>query len=158
MDSGNLAEFDEDGISSVGGRTKDMIIQGGENNFPREVEECLIRHPKVSDLQVFGIPVEKLGEPVYALIVAKPGTEVAEAELREITGAQLGRAALRGHLAHRSRLDLRAQGVRDPANDPVRRPVRTCHANPSTEWHPAKSLSFLCSVQSLALSASMRAS
>ena len=98
MDSGTLAEFDEDGISSVGGRTKDMIIQGGENNFPREVEECLIRHPKVSDAQVFGIPVEKLGEPVYALIVAKPGTEVAEVELRETQKGQIAHFKVPAHI------------------------------------------------------------
>ena len=91
MHSGDLAAFDEEGFCSIVGRVKDMIIRGGENIYPREVEECLIRHPKVSDAQVFGIPDEKLGEQVCAWVVPKPGTEVAEAELRE---------AVKGQIAH----------------------------------------------------------
>ena len=110
MDSGTLAEFDEDGISSVGGRTKDMIIQGGENNFPREVEERLICHPKVSDAQACGIPVEKLGEPDYAWIVAKPGTEVAEAELRETQKGQIAHFKVPAHIRFVDELPMTVTG------------------------------------------------
>ena len=66
MYTGDLAVFDEAGFCSIVGRVKDMIIRGGENIYPREIEEYLIRHPKVSDVQVFGIPDEKFGEEVCA--------------------------------------------------------------------------------------------
>ena len=91
MHSGDLAVLDKEGYCSIVGRVKDMIIRGGENIYPREVEECLIRHPKVSDAQVFGIPDERLGERVCAWVVTKPGTEVSEAELHE---------TLKGQVAH----------------------------------------------------------
>ncbi len=68
-----------------------MIIRGGENISPREVENCVISHPKVSDAQVFGIPDERLGEEVCAWVIAKPGKEVSGKELR---------AALKGQIAH----------------------------------------------------------
>jgi fatty-acyl-CoA synthase len=70
---------------------KDMIIRGGENIYPREVEEYLIRHPKVSDVQVFGIPDKKFGEEVCAWAIAKPGMTLSEDELRD---------ALTGQIAH----------------------------------------------------------
>ena len=91
MHTGDLAVFDDKGFCSIVGRVKDMIIRGGENIYPREVEECMLRHPEVRDAQVFGIPDEKLGEQVCAWVVAKPGTEISGEELRE---------ALKGHIAH----------------------------------------------------------
>ncbi|MDV4146133.1 AMP-binding protein [Shimia sp. FJ5] len=91
MHTGDLAVFDEEGFCSIVGRVKDMIIRGGENIYPREIEEYLMRHPKVSDVQVFGIPDEKFGEEVCAWAIAKPGTDLSEEELRE---------ALKGQVAH----------------------------------------------------------
>ncbi|MXW87276.1 MAG: AMP-binding protein [Boseongicola sp. SB0667_bin_21] len=91
MHTGDLAALDEEGFCSIVGRVKDMIIRGGENIYPREVEECLIRHPKVSDAQVFGIPDERLGEEVCAWVVARPGSEISAEEARE---------ALQGLIAH----------------------------------------------------------
>ena len=91
MHTGDLAAFDEEGFCSIVGRVKDMIIRGGENIYPREVEECMTRHPKVSDAQVFGIPNERLGEEVCAWVVAKPGAEISVEELRE---------TLQGQIAH----------------------------------------------------------
>ncbi|MCH1483692.1 MAG: AMP-binding protein, partial [Alphaproteobacteria bacterium] len=76
---------------SIVGRVKDMIIRGGENIYPREIEEYLIRHPKVSDVQVFGIPDEKFGEEVCAWAIAKPGADLTEDELR---------VSLQGQIAH----------------------------------------------------------
>ena len=61
LHTGDLAVLDGEGFCSIVGRLKDMIIRGGENIYPREIEECLIRHPKVSIAQVFGIPEEKFG-------------------------------------------------------------------------------------------------
>ncbi|WP_299669012.1 AMP-binding protein [uncultured Ruegeria sp.] len=91
MHTGDLAMFDEDGFCSIVGRVKDMIIRGGENIYPREIEEYLMRHPKVSDVQVFGIPNEKFGEEVCAWAIAKPGKDLTEAELRD---------AIEGQIAH----------------------------------------------------------
>ncbi len=91
MHSGDLAFIDEEGFCSIVGRVKDMIIRGGENIYPREVEEYVISHPKVSDAQVFGIPDERLGEEVCAWVITKTGMEVSGEELQE---------ALRGQIAH----------------------------------------------------------
>ena len=91
MQTGDLAVFDMDGFCSIVGRVKDMIIRGGENIYPREIEEYLIRHPKVSDAQVFGIPDDKFGEEVCAWAIAKPGEPLEEEELRTF---------LKGQIAH----------------------------------------------------------
>ena len=91
MHTGDLAVFDMDGFCSIVGRVKDMIIRGGENIYPREIEEYLMQHPKVSDVQVFGIPDEKLGEEVCAWAIAKPAVELDEEDLRE---------SLKGQIAH----------------------------------------------------------
>lgn len=91
MHTGDLAVFDADGFCSIVGRVKDMIIRGGENIYPREIEEYIIRHPKVSEVQVFGIPDTKLGEEVCAWVIPKQGVEVSIEELQ---------TALRGQIAH----------------------------------------------------------
>ena len=91
MHTGDLAVFDDEGFCSIVGRVKDMIVRGGENIYPREIEEYLIRHPKVSDVQIFGIPDEKYGEEVCAWAIAKPGADLAEDELRGF---------LKGRIAH----------------------------------------------------------
>ena len=70
------------GYFRITGRMKDMIIRGGENVYPREVEEFLYTHPKISDVQVVGLPDERLGETVVAWIRLKPGTTAEEEEIR----------------------------------------------------------------------------
>ena len=79
MHSGDLATMDEEGYIKIVGRIKDMIIRGGENVYPREIEEFLYTHPKIQDVQVIGVPDEKYGEEVMAWIVLKEG-ETATAE------------------------------------------------------------------------------
>lgn len=91
MHSGDLATLDREGYCAIVGRVKDMVIRGGENIYPREVEDFLHRHPKVQDVQVFGIPNKTYGEELCAWIVLKPGV-TAEAE--EIT------AFCKGQIAH----------------------------------------------------------
>ncbi|MCY4300630.1 MAG: AMP-binding protein [Aestuariivita sp.] len=91
MHSGDLAVINEHGFCSIVGRVKDMIIRGGENVYPREIEEYLIRHPKVSDVQVFGVPDQKFGEEVCAWAIAKPGKTLTSQELRE---------SIEGKIAH----------------------------------------------------------
>ena len=81
LHTGDLATMDENGYCKITGRIKDMIIRGGENIYPREIEEFLYRHPKVQDVQVVGIASEKYGEEVAAFIKVKPGENVTEAEI-----------------------------------------------------------------------------
>src|SRR5262249_51449853 len=79
----DLATMDEDGYVKITGRVRDMIIRGGENVYPREIEEFLYGHPKISDVQVIGIPDQKYGEEVMAWVRLKEGETVTAEELRE---------------------------------------------------------------------------
>ena len=80
MHTGDLATLDADGCGNIVGRIKDMVIRGGENVYPREIEEYLYRHPAIADVQVIGVPDKKYGEELCAWIVLKPGeTLTAEA-------------------------------------------------------------------------------
>ncbi|MBN9622619.1 MAG: AMP-binding protein, partial [Actinobacteria bacterium] len=81
--TGDLGRVDEDGYVYVVGRLKDMIIRGGLNIYPREVEEVLHRHPAVSEAAVVGVPDERLGEEVGAAVVLAPGASAEPEELRE---------------------------------------------------------------------------
>ena len=89
MHSGDLATIDADGYCNIVGRVKDMLICGGENVFPREIEEYLYRHPKIQEAQVFGVPDAKYGEEVCAWIVLKVGTTASEEEIREFCRGQI---------------------------------------------------------------------
>jgi acyl-CoA synthetase (AMP-forming)/AMP-acid ligase II len=75
MHTGDLATLDADGYCRIVGRAKDMVIRGGENIYPREVEEFLYRHPKVLDVQCVGVPDTKYGEELCACIVLRPGEQ-----------------------------------------------------------------------------------
>ena len=89
MHSGDLAVMDEEGYVNIVGRIKDMIIRGGENVYPREIEEFLHAHPAVSEAQVIGIPSVKYGEEVMAWIKPRPGQTLAEAELLDFCKGRL---------------------------------------------------------------------
>ncbi|MDA1184947.1 MAG: AMP-binding protein [Acidobacteria bacterium] len=91
MHTGDLATLDAEGYCNIVGRVKDMVIRGGENVYPREVEEFLHTHPKIADVQVFGVPDEKYGEEICAWIVLRHG---ATADTNEI------RAFCQGQIAH----------------------------------------------------------
>jgi fatty-acyl-CoA synthase len=80
--SGDLATMNADGYINIVGRLKDMVIRGGENLFPREIEECLVRHPRVADVQVVGVPDLYFGEELLAVIIASEGAELTEMDLR----------------------------------------------------------------------------
>jgi fatty-acyl-CoA synthase len=82
MHTGDLATLDADGYANIVGRIKDMVIRGGENIYPREVEEFLYQHPAVSDVQVVGVPDEKYGEELCAWVRLKEGETVDGEELR----------------------------------------------------------------------------
>jgi len=89
MHSGDLAVMDEDGYIHIVGRLKDMIIRGGENIYPREIEAVLHTHPEVSEVQVVGIPSRKYGEEVMAWVRRKPEGSVGEEELRQYCRGRL---------------------------------------------------------------------
>ncbi|RHW38733.1 AMP-binding protein [Lysinibacillus yapensis] len=83
LHTGDLGTMDENGYVRVTGRLKDMIIRGGENVYPREIEEFLYKHPKILDVQVAGVPDEKYGEEAAAWIILKEGQLSTEEEIRE---------------------------------------------------------------------------
>ena len=83
LHTGDLAVMDENGYCKITGRIKNMIIRGGENIYPREIEEFLYTHPKVSDVQVYGVPDRKFGEQVMASIILKKGVEMTEEEVQD---------------------------------------------------------------------------
>jgi fatty-acyl-CoA synthase len=89
MHSGDLATIDADGYCNIVGRVKDMLIRGGENVYPREVEEYLFRHPKIQEAQVFGVPDPKFGEEVCAWIVLKAGASATEQDIRDFCRGQI---------------------------------------------------------------------
>ncbi|HUF44593.1 MAG TPA: AMP-binding protein [Aestuariivirgaceae bacterium] len=89
MHTGDLATIDAQGYCNIVGRVKDMLIRGGENVYPREVEEFLFTHPKVQSVQVFGVPDAKYGEEVCAWIVPRPGEAPGEEEIREFCRGQI---------------------------------------------------------------------
>ena len=91
MHTGDLATMDADGYFNIVGRIKDMVIRGGENIYPREIEEYLYRHPKIADVQVIGVPDEKYGEELCAWIRLAPGETADDEEIR---------AFCRGQIAH----------------------------------------------------------
>ena len=81
MHTGDLATMDDEGYVNIVGRIKDMIIRGGENVYPREVEEFLHTHPGVSEAQVVGVPSDKYGEEVMAWVRPRPGVQLDEGAL-----------------------------------------------------------------------------
>jgi fatty-acyl-CoA synthase len=89
MHTGDLATLDDEGYLKIVGRIKDMIIRGGENVYPREVEEFLYKHPDVSDVQVIGVPSEKYGEEVMAWVKLKEGRTVTGDQLAEFCRGQI---------------------------------------------------------------------
>ena len=82
MHSGDLATMDEDGYVNIVGRLKDMIIRGGENVYPREIEEFLFTHPNVVDAQVIGVPDERFGEVIMAWVQLEAGAELGEEDMK----------------------------------------------------------------------------
>lgn len=87
--SGDLATMDEDGYIKIIGRIKDLIIRGGENIYPTEVEQFLYKHPKVQDVQVIGVPDQRLGEEICAWIKLHAGDSATEEEIKEFCKGQI---------------------------------------------------------------------
>jgi len=89
MHTGDLATLDTEGYCNIVGRIKDMVIRGGENIYPREIEEFLYRHPKIQDVQVIGVPDRKYGEELCAWVKLKTGEEASADEIRRFCEGQI---------------------------------------------------------------------
>ena len=89
MHTGDLATMDAQGYVNIVGRIKDMVIRGGENIYPREIEEFLYRHPSVQDVQVVGVPDAKYGEELCAWVIVKPGLTLTDDELKAFCKGQI---------------------------------------------------------------------
>ena len=89
MHTGDLATIDDEGYCNIVGRIKDMVIRGGENLYPREIEEFLYRHPKILDVQVVGVPDAKYGEELCAWIIVRDGEELSADEVRAFCQGQI---------------------------------------------------------------------
>ncbi len=89
MHTGDQATIDEEGYCNIVGRIKDMVIRGGENIYPREIEEYLYRHPAIQDVQVFGVPDDRYGEELCAWIVLSEGQSVSDEDIRDFCRGQI---------------------------------------------------------------------
>jgi fatty-acyl-CoA synthase len=89
MHTGDLATIDIEGYCNIVGRIKDMVIRGGENVYPREIEEFLYRHPKIQDVQVIGVPDERYGEELCAWIKLRPGMDATGEEISAFCSGQI---------------------------------------------------------------------
>lgn len=89
LHSGDLGTMDDQGYLRITGRLKDMIIRGGENIYPREIEECLYTHPRIADAAVFAVPDPYWGEEIAAWIIFHPGKEPELEELRNFMKTRL---------------------------------------------------------------------
>lgn len=91
LHTGDLATVDDDGYYKIVGRIKDMIIRGGENIYPKEIEEFLYTHPAISDVQVVGLPSKQYGEEVCAFIILRKGEKLTEDEVKEFVRSHMAR-------------------------------------------------------------------
>ncbi len=98
MHTGDLATIDEEGFCNIVGRIKDMVIRGGENIYPREVEEFLYRHPKIEDVQVFGVPDQRFGEELCAWIKLRAHEQLTADDVRAFCAGQIAHYKVPRHI------------------------------------------------------------
>ncbi len=110
LHSGDLACRDADGTYRITGRLKDMIIRGGENIYPKEIEEFIYTHPAVQDVQVIGVPDKKYGEEAMACIILKEGMTVTEPEMRDYITASMARHKVPRYIEFTDAFPMNAAG------------------------------------------------
>jgi len=126
LHSGDLAVLEETGHLRIVGRIKDMIIRGGENVYPVEIETCLLDHPAVSQVQVVGVPDEQLGEESYAFVVLVEGAQATPAELQGFCRERMARHKMPKYVELVEELPMTANGkiqkfaLRQRAADAIR--------------------------------------
>ncbi|ABG30762.1 AMP-binding protein [Roseobacter denitrificans] len=110
MHTGDLARLDADGFCTITGRLKDMILRGGENIYPREIEEFLYTHPDILQAQVFGIPDHKLGEAVCAWIVARAGSDLTETDVQDFCRSAIAHFKVPAYVSFKDELPMTVTG------------------------------------------------
>ncbi|MEJ7138503.1 AMP-binding protein [Amphibiibacter pelophylacis] len=110
MHTGDLAQIDAAGYGQIVGRIKDMVIRGGENLYPREIEEFLYRHPAIQDVQVVGVPDARMGEELCACIILKPGQALDAAGVRAFCQGQIAHHKIPRHVRFMSEFPLTVTG------------------------------------------------
>jgi fatty-acyl-CoA synthase len=110
LHTGDLATMNAQGYINIVGRIKDMVIRGGENISPREIEEFLIRHPKVADVAVLGVPDAFFGEELLAVVIPKAGVELSEEELRDYCNGQISKQKIPRYFKFTDAYPLTASG------------------------------------------------
>ncbi|MDE2007919.1 MAG: AMP-binding protein, partial [Rhodospirillales bacterium] len=98
MHTGDLATIDAEGYCNIVGRIKDMIIRGGENVYPREIEEFLYRHAAIQDVQVFGVPDARYGEEIAAWIRVRPGMSLTAEDIAAFCAGQIAHYKVPRHI------------------------------------------------------------
>ena len=110
LHTGDLAVMDTKGYCKITGRLKDMIIRGGENIYPREVEEFLYQHPEILDVQVLGVPDRKYGEEVAAWIILKEGATVSEEDIKNFCKGEISRHKIPKYIQFTDSYPMTASG------------------------------------------------
>ncbi|KOP83986.1 AMP-binding protein [Cytobacillus solani] len=127
LHTGDLAVMDENGYCKITGRLKDMIIRGGENIYPREIEEFLYSHPSILDVQVVGVPDEIFGEEVVAWIILKEGKLATSEDIREYCKGKISRHKIPRHFEFTDAYPMTASGkiqkyrLREQAKEKIER-------------------------------------
>ena len=110
LHSGDLAAKDENGNYRITGRLKDMIIRGGENLYPKEIEEFIYTCPKVKDVQVIGVPDKRYGEEAMACIILKDGEQMSVEEMDEYIKSHLARHKVPKYIEFVNEFPMNAAG------------------------------------------------
>lgn len=116
--TGDLATVDEEGYITIVDRLKDMIIKGGENIYPGEIERVLLTHPAVQEVAVIGVPDEKWGEEVMALVVPKPGQTLTERDIQRFCRENLA------SLKRPKMIEIRDRLPSSPSGEVLKRVIR----------------------------------
>jgi fatty-acyl-CoA synthase len=110
LHTGDLARMDENGYFKITGRIKDMIIRGGENIYPKEIEDFIYTHPKVRDVQVIGVPDQQYGEEIMACVILKDGMELTEDELKDYIRSHMAKHKTPRYIAFVKDFPMNAAG------------------------------------------------
>lgn len=110
LHTGDLAIRDSGGYYRITGRIKDMIIRGGENIFPKEIEDFIYTHPDVVDVQIVGVPSEKYGEEAYAFVIKRPGSSVTEKDIQTYVANNMARHKVPSYVEFIDQMPMTASG------------------------------------------------
>ncbi len=110
LHTGDLAIRDDNGYYRITGRIKDMIIRGGENIFPKEIEDFIYTHPDVVDVQIVGVPSEKYGEEAYAFVIKRPGSSVTEKDIQTYVANNMARHKVPSYVEFIDQMPMTASG------------------------------------------------